>query len=203
MLGTATNPSTPEHQPFVHLHVHSEYSLLDGLSRLDQLAKRAKTLNQPALALTDHGVMFGVMPFYQACKDQGVKPIIGIETYVAARRMTDRDSQLDRERTHLLLLAENQTGYLNLLQLASAAQLEGFYYRPRIDLDTLAAHSDGLICTTGCMAADIPRAIAAGDSVTSAANGKIVTGTAGVVDMGKAVTAAAADGDTILVLPNT
>lgn len=163
MLGTATNPSTPEHQPFVHLHVHSEYSLLDGLSRLDQLAKRAKTLNQPALALTDHGVMFGVMPFYQACKDQGVKPIIGIETYVAARRMTDRDSQLDRERTHLLLLAENQTGYLNLLQLASAAQLEGFYYRPRIDLDTLAAHSDGLICTTGCMAADIPRAIAAGD----------------------------------------
>ncbi|MCB8935325.1 MAG: DNA polymerase III subunit alpha [Candidatus Promineofilum sp.] len=137
--------------------------MLDGLSRLDQLAKRAKTLNQPALALTDHGVMFGVMPFYQACKDQGVKPIIGIETYVAARRMTDRDSQLDRERTHLLLLAENQTGYLNLLQLASAAQLEGFYYRPRIDLDTLAAHSDGLICTTGCMAADIPRAIAAGD----------------------------------------
>ena len=164
MLGTATNPPVPEeHQPFVHLHVHSEYSLLDGLSRLDHLARRARELNQPALALTDHGVMFGVMPFYQACKNHGVKPIIGIESYVAARGMEDRDPQLDRERTHLLLLAENQTGYLNLLQIASAAQLDGYYYRPRIDLDFLAAHSDGLICTTGCMAADIPRAIGNGD----------------------------------------
>ena len=152
-----------DHEPFVHLHVHSEFSLLDGLSRIKHLAARAKALNQPALALTDHGVLFGVMPFYEACKNHGVKPIIGIETYVAARRMTDRDPQLDRERTHLLLLAENQTGYLNLLQLASAAQLEGYYYRPRIDLDYLAAHSAGLICTTGCMAADIPRAIGASD----------------------------------------
>lgn len=151
------------HQPFVHLHVHSEYSLLDGLSRLDHLAGRAKALNQPALALTDHGVMFGVMPFYQACKNHGVKPIIGIESYVAARGMADQDPQLDRERTHLLLLAENRTGYLNLLQIASSAQLDGFYYKPRIDLDFLAAHSEGLICTTGCMAADIPRAIGAGD----------------------------------------
>ena len=155
--------SVSEHQPFVHLHVHSEFSLLDGLSRLKHLAARAKALNQPALALTDHGTMFGVIPFYEACKDAGVKPIIGIETYVAARRMTDRDPQLDRERTHLLLLAENQTGYLNLLQLASSSQLDGYYYRPRIDLDLLAAHSEGLICTTGCMAADIPRAIGAGD----------------------------------------
>ena len=164
MLGTATKPPAPEaHQPFVHLHVHSEYSLLDGLSRLDHLARRAKELNQPALALTDHGVMFGVMPFWQACKNHGVKPIIGIESYVAARGMADRDPQLDRERTHLLLLAENQTGYLNLLQIASSAQLDGYYYKPRIDLDFLAAHSDGLICTTGCMAADIPRAIGAGD----------------------------------------
>jgi len=163
MLGTVTNPPEAKHQPFVHLHVHSEYSLLDGLSRLDQLAKRAKALNQPALALTDHGVMFGVMPFYQACKDNGIKPIIGMESYVAARGMTDRDPQFDRERTHLLLLAENQTGYLNLLQIASAAQLDGYYYRPRIDLDFLAGHSEGLICTTGCMAADVPRAIAAGD----------------------------------------
>ncbi|HRO24044.1 MAG TPA: PHP domain-containing protein, partial [Promineifilum sp.] len=164
MLGTATKPPVPEeHQPFVHLHVHSEYSLLDGLSRLEHLAKRAKALNQPALALTDHGVMFGVMPFYQACKNHGIKPIIGIESYVAARGMTDQDPQLDRERTHLLLLAENRTGYLNLLQIASSAQLDGFYYKPRIDLDFLAAHSDGLICTTGCMAADIPRAIGAGD----------------------------------------
>ena len=152
-----------DHEPFVHLHVHSEFSLLDGLSRIKHLAARAKALNQPALALTDHGTMFGVIPFYEACKAAGVKPIIGIETYVAARRMTDRDPQLDRERTHLLLLATDQTGYLNLLQLASSAQLDGYYYRPRIDLDILAAHSDGLICTTGCMAADIPRAIQAGD----------------------------------------
>ncbi len=164
MLGTATNSPVPEeHQPFVHLHVHSEYSLLDGLSRLDHLARRAKALNQPALALTDHGVMFGVMPFHEACKKHGVKPIIGMESYVAARGMADRDPQLDRERTHLLLLAENRAGYLNLLQIATAAQLDGYYYKPRIDLDFLAAHSDGLICTTGCMAADIPRAIGAGD----------------------------------------
>ncbi|WP_374686587.1 DNA polymerase III subunit alpha [Promineifilum sp.] len=161
MSGTTT--AAHEHQPFVHLHVHSEYSLLDGLSRIEHLARRAKALNQPALALTDHGAMFGVMPFYQACQNHGVKPIIGIETYVAARRMTDRDPQLDRERTHLLLLAENQTGYLNLLQLASGAQLDGYYYRPRIDLDFLAAHSEGIICTTGCMAAEVPRAIGAGD----------------------------------------
>ena len=158
MLGTATNSPVPEeHQPFVHLHVHSEYSLLDGLSRLDHLARRAKELNQPALALTDHGVMFGVMPFYQACKNHGVKPIIGIESYVSARGMTDRDPQLDRERTHLLLLAENQTGYLNLLQIASSAQLDGYYYRPRIDLDFLAAHSEGLICTCLLYTSPSPR----------------------------------------------
>ena len=155
--------SASEHEPFVHLHVHTEFSLLDGLSRIKHLAARAKALNQPALALTDHGTMFGVIPFYEACVAAGVKPIIGIETYVAARRMTDHDPQLDRDRTHLLLLAENRTGYLNLLQLASRAQLDGFYYKPRIDLDLLAQHSEGLICTTGCMAADIPRAIVAGD----------------------------------------
>ncbi len=155
--------SANEHEPFVHLHVHSEFSLLDGLSRIKHLAARAKALNQPALALTDHGTMFGVIPFYEACVAAGVKPIIGVEAYVAARRMTDHDSQLDRNRTHLLLLAANKTGYLNLLQLASRAQLDGFYYKPRIDLDLLAQHSEGLICTTGCMAADIPRAIAAGD----------------------------------------
>ncbi len=159
----APNLATPtddhQHEPFVHLHVHSEFSLLDGLSRIDDLAARAKALNQPALALTDHGVMFGTIPFYQACKKAGIKPIIGMESYVAARTMHDRDPQLDRERAHLLLLAQDQTGYLNLLKLASAAQLDGYYYKPRIDLDFLAAHSKGLIATTGCMAAEIPRAI--------------------------------------------
>ncbi len=148
-----------EHQPFVHLHVHSEYSLLDGLSRIDDLVARAKSLNQPALALTDHGAMYGVIPFYRACKAGGIKPIIGIETYVASRTMRDRDSNLDKDRFHLLLLAQNQTGYQNLLKIASAAQLEGYYYRPRVDHDFLAAHADGLIATTGCLAAEIPRAI--------------------------------------------
>lgn len=148
-----------EHHPFVHLHVHSEYSLLDGLSRIDDLVARAKSLNQPALALTDHGAMYGVIPFYRACKAGGIKPIIGIESYVASRTMHDRDPNLDKDRFHLLLLAQNQTGYQNLLKIASVAQLEGYYYRPRVDHDFLAAHAEGLIATTGCLAAEVPRAI--------------------------------------------
>ncbi len=144
---------------FAHLHVHSEYSLLDGLSRIDHLVARAKELNQPAVALTDHGTMYGTIPFYNAAKKAGIKPIIGVETYVAARRMQDKDSQLDRDRFHLLLLAQNQTGYLNLLKIASASQLEGYYYKPRIDHDFLAANSEGIIATTSCLAGEIPRAI--------------------------------------------
>ncbi len=144
---------------FVHLHVHSEYSLLDGLSRIDHLVARAKELNQPAVALTDHGTMYGTIPFYRAAKKAGVKPIIGVETYVAARRMQDKDSQRDRERFHLLLLAQNQTGYQNLLKIASASQLEGYYYKPRIDHDYLAQHSEGIIATTSCLAGEVPRAI--------------------------------------------
>ena len=101
------------------------------------------------MALTDHGTMFGVIDFYNAANAAGVKPIIGLEAYLAARGMTDRDPQLDKQSSHLLLLAENETGYKNLLQIASAAQLEGFYYYPRIDHDFLAAHSEGLICTSG------------------------------------------------------
>jgi DNA polymerase-3 subunit alpha len=147
---------------FVHLHVHSEYSLLDGLSRIPHLVSRAKELGMPALALTDHGTMFGVVDFYHAAKGAGVKPILGMEAYLAARGMQDRDPQLDGRSFHQLLLAENQTGYRNLLQLASAAQLEGFYYRPRIDHDLLAARSEGLIVSTGCMSGEIPRALADG-----------------------------------------
>lgn len=152
---------------FVHLHVHSEYSLLDGLSRIDHLALRAKELGMPALALTDHGAMYGTIPFYRKCREVGIRPIIGIETYMAARRMTDKDAQLDRERFHLLLLAANQTGYLNLLRIATDAQLDGYYYRPRIDHAYLAAHSDGLIATTGCLAAEVPRALVRGDEKTA------------------------------------
>ncbi len=143
---------------FVHLHVHSEYSLLDGLGRTDQLAKEAARLGQPALALTDHGVMHGVIEFFRNCKKQNVKPIIGVEAYMThyGRSMQGRDPQKDNVRHHLLLLAQNMTGYKNLLQICSDAQMQGYYYRPRIDADYLAAHADGLICTTGCMAAEIP-----------------------------------------------
>jgi DNA polymerase III alpha subunit len=144
---------------FCHLHCHSEYSLLDGMSKVDDMVKRAKELNQPAIALTDHGVMFGAIEFYRAAKKAGVKPIMGVEAYLAARTRTDRDPVKDKTRFHMLLLAENQKGYLNLLKLCSIAQLEGFYGKPRIDRETLAAHSEGIIATTGCLAAEIPRTL--------------------------------------------
>ncbi len=144
---------------FAHLHVHTEYSLLDGFSNIKKLVQRVKELEMPAVAITDHGTMFGVIDFYNAAHAAGVKPIIGMEAYMAARGMHDRDSKLDRSSYHLLLLAENETGYKNLLKIASAAQLDGFYYYPRIDHDFLAAHAEGLICTSGCMSAEIPRAL--------------------------------------------
>jgi DNA polymerase-3 subunit alpha len=144
---------------FAHLHVHTEYSLLDGMSRIKDLVKHTKELGMDSLAITDHGMMYGVIEFYNACKEEGVKPIIGLETYISMRGMRDRDPKLDSSYYHLLLIAENQAGYLNLLKIASASQLEGFYYRPRIDKEFLAAHSEGLICTTGCLAAEIPRMI--------------------------------------------
>jgi len=147
---------------FVHLHVHTEFSLLDGLSRIDSLVERAQTLEMDALAITDHGTMFGVIDFYRACRRAGVRPIIGVEAYLARRGMADRDPREDRKPYHLLLLARSQAGYQNLLKIASAAQLEGYYYNPRIDRDFLAAHADGLIATSGCLAAQIPNAIMAG-----------------------------------------
>ncbi len=142
---------------FVHLHVHSEYSLLDGLPHPKQLAARASELQQPALAITDHGTLFAAIEFYDACKAQGVKPIIGIEAYLSRRSMKDRDAKEDRSSYHLLLLAESDEGYHNLMKLASAAQLEGYYYYPRIDRDLLEKHSAGLICTTGCPSGQVPR----------------------------------------------
>src|SRR5260221_2460308 len=144
---------------FAHLHVHTEYSLLDGFSNIKKLVKRVKELDMPAVAITDHGTMFGVIDFYKAAKAENIKPIIGVEAYMAARTMQDHDSKLDRTSSHLLLLAENETGYKNLLKISSAAQLDGFYYYPRIDHDFLAAHSEGIICTSGCMSAEIPRAL--------------------------------------------
>jgi DNA polymerase-3 subunit alpha len=148
-------------QPFVHLHVHTEFSLLDGLSKVDKLVARAAELGMKSLAITDHGAMFGVVNFYRACRKAGIKPIIGMEGYLAKQDMRVHD-QSERHPFHLLLLARNQTGYKNLLQIASASQLEGFYIRPRIDKDFLAQHAEGLICTTGCLAAEIPRMIVEG-----------------------------------------
>jgi len=148
---------------FVHLHVHSEYSLLDGFCRISELVNRVKELEMPAVALTDHGVMFGVVDFYQKAMNAGIKPILGIETYMAARTMTDRDPGLDSRSFHQLLLAETDEGYRNLMKIATASQLDGFYYRPRIDHGFLEANNAGLICTTGCLSGEVPRALAKGD----------------------------------------
>lgn len=148
---------------FAHLHVHSQYSLLDGLNTVQRIVEKTVALGMPAVALTDHGVMYGAVDFYNAAVAAKIKPIIGLEGYMAARGMTDRDVKLDRHSTHLLMLAEDMTGYHNLLTLASVAQLEGFYYYPRVDHDTLAAHSKGLIVTSGCMSAELPRKIQAGE----------------------------------------
>lgn len=144
---------------FVHLHVHTQYSLLDGFSHIPKIVKRAKELGMPALGITDHGVLYGVIDFFTAAKQEGIKPIIGMEAYLSPRGMRDKDPYLDRTSSHLLLLAENQMGYQNLLKIATAAQLEGYYYSPRIDHEFLADHVEGLICTTGCLSAEIPRAL--------------------------------------------
>jgi DNA polymerase-3 subunit alpha len=152
---------------FVHLHVHSEYSLLDGFSNLKKLVQRTKEMGMPAVALTDHGTMYGVVDFYNAAIKAGVKPIIGVEPYLAPRGMSSRDPQLDKKSTHLLLIAENETGYHNLIKLTSAAQLKGFYYYPRIDHELLSQHAEGLICTSGCMSAEIPRLIQQGEIQTA------------------------------------
>ena len=144
---------------FAHLHVHTEYSLLDGFSNVKKLVATAKSMDMPAVAITDHGTMFGAKAFYDAAKDAEIKPIIGVEAYMAARRMTDRDVKLDKKSTHILLLAKDNIGYRNLLKIVSAAQTDGFYYRPRIDHEFLADHAEGLIATSGCLGAEIPRAL--------------------------------------------
>ena len=149
---------------FVHLHVHSEYSLLDGLGRVKKLVAEAKRLGQPALALTDHGAMHGAIEFFRTCRDAEIKPIVGIEAYqtVWGRPMGGRDPQFDRENYHLLLLAKNMTGYRNLLKIASHSQTNGYYYKPRVDHDFLAAHAEGLICSSGCLGAEVPQLLMQG-----------------------------------------
>ncbi len=142
---------------FVHLHVHTEYSLLDGFTTIDKMMDKVKELGMDAVAITDHGAMFGVVDFYKAAKTKGIKPIIGCEVYTAARTMEDRDPQKDKNQGHLVLLAENQEGYQNLIELVSNGFLKGFYYKPRIDYDELSKHSGGLIGLSGCLAGDIHR----------------------------------------------
>jgi len=149
---------------FVHLHTHTEYSLLDGLSSCQELAERAVELGMPALAITDHGVMFGTVQFYKSCRSVGIKPIIGMEAYVAPRGRQDRDAEIDRKPYHLVLLAQNQQGYKNLMQLATIAQLEGFYYKPRIDRESLQNYSDGLIALSGCASSELAHHIKNGQS---------------------------------------
>ena len=143
---------------FVHLHNHSFYSLLDGLARPSDIAATAAALGQKAIALTDHGAMYGIVEFSRACIEKGVKPIIGTEAYITefGRPMGGRDKMKDRANYHMLLLAENEIGYKNLIKLSSLAQTEGFYHKPRIDHDLLAKYSEGIIATSGCMAAEIP-----------------------------------------------
>lgn len=144
---------------FVHLHTHSHYSLLDGLGTIDDLIQRAKDQGATALALTDHGVMYGVIEFYQKCKKAGLKPIIGVEAYVAPGELSEKNS---REKPyHLILLAKDHAGYKNLMKLTTIAHLEGFYYKPRIDWPTLKKYSQGLIATTACMQGPLSRHLAA------------------------------------------
>ncbi len=141
---------------FVHLHVHTEYSLLDGAIRIDSLLKKAKEYCMPAVAITDHGTMFGVMDFYKKAKKAGIKPIIGCECYVAPRTIKDK-TPLDNEGlSHLVLLAENQEGYQNLCKLVTKASLDGFYYKPRIDKYLLQEYSNGLIGLSACLKGEIP-----------------------------------------------
>ncbi len=146
---------------FVHLHVHSEYSLLDGMCRIKDLPKRAKELGMKAIALTDHGVMYGAVNFYKECVKEGIKPIIGCEVYVAPRTRFQKESGIDDNYSHLILLAKNKTGYQNLIKLVSLGFTEGYYYKPRIDTDILKEYSEGLICLSACLAGSVNQAILA------------------------------------------
>ena len=148
---------------FVHLHVHTEYSLLDGACRIERLLDRAKELGQEAVAITDHGNMYGVIDFYKAAKARGVKPIIGCEVYVAKRTRFDKVHELDGENRHLVLLCKDETGYKNLIAMVSKAWTEGFYSKPRVDFELLEQHHEGLIALSACLAGEIPRALSRND----------------------------------------
>ncbi|MDP9371545.1 MAG: DNA polymerase III subunit alpha [Chloroflexota bacterium] len=146
---------------FVHLHLHSDFSLLDGLGKIDAYMKRATEFGMGAVALTDHGALYGAINFYQAAEKAGIKPIIGCEAYIAPNGMRSKRGREDAENYHLVLLAKNEAGYRNLIKLVSLAHTEGFYYKPRIDRDLLREHADGLVCLSACLAAEVPRLLVA------------------------------------------
>lgn len=148
---------------FVHLHVHTEYSLLDGANRIKDLIRRTAELGMDSIAITDHGVMYGVIDFYKEAVKNGIKPIIGCEVYTARRSRLDKQSGIDSEQGHLVLLAKDMTGYKNLMKIVSIGFTEGYYYKPRIDMDVLERHSEGIIAMSACLSGDIPRAILNGD----------------------------------------
>src|SRR5919198_1548336 len=153
------------HAEFVHLHVHSEYSLLDGAAQLEKLVKKAKDLKFPAIALTDHGNLFGAIDFYLAAQKAGIKPILGCELYVAPGGRKERASSEGgyEGANHLTVLVRDLAGYKNLIKLVSKAYLEGFYYKPRVDKALLAEHADGLLVLSGCLNSEISRLLLAGD----------------------------------------
>ena len=147
---------------FTHLHLHSHYSLLDGLSKIDNILDKVKEMGMDSVALTDHGVMYGAVEFYEKAKAKGIKPIIGCEFYEAVASMDDKTPQTGGRRYHLILLAKNQQGYNNLVKLVTEAHLRGFYYKPRIDLELLEKYSEGLICLSACIQGRIPFMLLAG-----------------------------------------
>lgn len=154
---------------FVHLHVHSEFSLLDGLGKLDNLINRVKELGMDAMGLTDHGAMYGSFKYYLKAKAQGIKPIIGVETYVAKRSRLDKEGKIDTDPYHLVLLAENNVGYRNLMKLTTIAHLEGYYYKPRIDWESLEKYHEGVIATSACLGGQVPQLLLAGKDDEAAA----------------------------------
>ena len=147
---------------FVHLHLHTEYSLLDGATRISSIADKAIELSQDAVAITDHGVMYGAVEFYESLKAKGVKPIIGCEVYVAARGRKLKEGKGDSSGNHLILLCKNDIGYKNLCYMVSESFINGFYSKPRVDMDLIKAHHEGLIALSGCVAGRIPQLILAG-----------------------------------------
>lgn len=151
-----------EKQEFAHLHVHTQYSLLDGSTKIKELIERVEELNMDSIAITDHGSMFGIIDFYKEAKKKGIKPILGSEVYVAQRKYTDKEPR-DKKRYHLVLLAENNEGYSNLMKIVSEGYVNGYYYKPRIDHDVLEKYSEGLIVLSACLGGEVQQSLLEGN----------------------------------------